>query len=64
MDVLRAWAQSDPAVVQLLWILALVLATLLLWLFFMCFGWRRSSSSSLERYLAGRWAWCRRFGGL
>lgn len=56
MNVLRAWAVSDPAVAQLLWILALVLATLLLWLFFVCFGWRRSSSASLERYLAGRFA--------
>lgn len=57
MDILRAWAENDPAVAQLLWILALVLATLLLWLFFVCFVWRRSSSPSLERYLAGRWAW-------
>lgn len=56
MDVLRAWAVNDPAVAQLLWILALVLATLLLWLFFFCFSWKRNASPSLERYLAGRWA--------
>lgn len=56
MDVLRPWAVNDPAVAQLLWILALVLATLLLWLFFFCFSWKRNASPSLERYLAGRWA--------
>jgi len=57
MDVLTAWAVSNPAVARLLWVLLLVMATFLVWLFFFCcYSWNRSSSSSLERYLAGRWA--------
>ncbi|CAB1428370.1 unnamed protein product [Pleuronectes platessa] len=53
MDLLTAWAATDPAVARLLWVLALVLATLLVWLlFFCCYGWNQSSSSSLEKYLA------------
>lgn len=55
-DVLSAWAVTNPAMAQLLWVIVLVLATLLLWLFFSCYSWKRSASPSLERYLAGRWA--------
>lgn len=56
MDVLAAWAVTNPAVARVLWVLVLVLATLLLWLFFFCcYSWNHnSSSSSLEKYLAGR----------
>ena len=57
MDILTAWAVTNPAVARLLWVLALVLATLLVWLFFFCcYSWNQSSSPSLERYLAGRCA--------
>lgn len=57
MDILTAWAVTNPAVARLLWVLVLVLATLLVWLFFFCcYSWNQSSSPSLERYLAGRWA--------
>lgn len=57
MDILTAWAVTNPAVARLLWVLALVLATLLVWLFFFCcYSWNQSSSPSMERYLAGRWA--------
>ncbi|XP_071356207.1 plectin a isoform X2 [Trachinotus anak] len=53
MDILTAWAVTNPAVARLLWVLALVLATLLVWLFFFCcYSWNQSSSPSLERYLA------------
>ncbi|XP_069372539.1 plectin a isoform X32 [Paralichthys olivaceus] len=51
MDLLTA--VTNPAVARLLWVLALVLATLLVWLlFFCCYSWNQSSSSSLEKYLA------------
>ena len=57
MDILTAWAVTNPAVARLLWVLVLVLATLLVWLFFFCcYSWNQSSSPSLERYLAGRCA--------
>lgn len=57
MDTLAAWAITNPAVARLLWVLVLVLATLLIWLlFFCCYSRNQSSSTSLERYLAGRWA--------
>lgn len=57
MDILTAWAATDPAVARLLWVLVLVLATLLVWLFFFCcYSWNQRSSPSLERYLAGRLA--------
>ncbi|XP_054619674.1 plectin a isoform X4 [Dunckerocampus dactyliophorus] len=54
MDMLTAWAVTNPAVARLLWILVLVLATLLVWCFsFCCYTWNQSSSSaSMERYLA------------
>ncbi|XP_068189846.1 uncharacterized protein [Antennarius striatus] len=53
MDILSAWADADPAVAGLLWVLALVLATLLVWLLFCsCHSWNQSSSPSLEKYLA------------
>ncbi|XP_044027507.1 plectin a isoform X6 [Siniperca chuatsi] len=53
MDILTAWAVTNPAVARLLWVLVLVLATLLVWLFFFCcYSWNQNSSSSLERYLA------------
>ncbi|XP_027142352.1 plectin a isoform X4 [Larimichthys crocea] len=53
MDLLTAWVVTNPAVARLLWVLALVLATLLVWLFFFCcYSWNQSSSPSLERYLA------------
>ncbi|XP_054874026.1 plectin a isoform X34 [Amphiprion ocellaris] len=53
MDILTAWAATNPAVARLLWVLALVLATFLVWLFFFCcYSWNQSSSPSLERYLA------------
>ncbi|KAG7500008.1 hypothetical protein JOB18_005824 [Solea senegalensis] len=53
MDVLAAWAATNPAVARLLWVLVLVLATLLVWLFFFCcYSWNQSSSPSLEKYLA------------
>ncbi|KAG8004859.1 hypothetical protein GBF38_010671 [Nibea albiflora] len=53
MDILTAWVVTNPAVARLLWVLALVLATLLVWLFFFCcYSWNQSSSPSLERYLA------------
>ncbi|KAM4538788.1 plectin a isoform 3-T3 [Odontesthes bonariensis] len=52
MDVLTAWAASDPAAARLLWVVLLVAATFLVWLFFCCYSWNHSSSSSLERYLA------------
>lgn len=55
MDVLTAWAVTHPAMARLLWVLVLILATLLLWLFFFCYSWNQRTSSSLERYLAGRW---------
>ncbi|XP_067346971.1 plectin a isoform X6 [Channa argus] len=52
MDVLTAWAVTNPAVARLLWVLLLVLATLLVWVFFCCcYSWNQSSSPSLERYL-------------
>ncbi|XP_037119551.1 plectin a isoform X4 [Syngnathus acus] len=53
MDTLTAWVATDPALVRILWILALVLATLLVWFFsFCCYTWNRdSSSASMERYL-------------
>lgn len=55
MDVLTAWAVTNPAVARLLWVLVLVLATLLLWFFFFCcYSWNHSASPSMERYLAGR----------
>lgn len=55
MDVLTVWADVNPAVARLLWVLVLVLATLLVWLFFFCcYSWNQRSSPSLERYLAGR----------
>lgn len=57
MDILTAWAVTNPAAARLLWVLVLVLATLLVWLFFFCcYSWNQRSSPSLERYLAGRWA--------
>ncbi|MEQ2186546.1 hypothetical protein GOODEAATRI_029675 [Goodea atripinnis] len=56
MDLLMFWAVTDPAVARLLWVLLLVVATFLIWLFFCCYSWNQSSSPSLERYLAGRWA--------
>lgn len=57
MDILTAWAVTNPSAARLLWVLALVLATLLVWLlFFCCYSWNQRSSPSLERYLAGRWA--------
>lgn len=57
MDISTTWAASNPAVARLLWVLGLVLATLLVWfLSFCCYSWNHSSSPSLERYLAGRWA--------
>ncbi len=57
MDILTTWAVTNPAVARLLWVVALVLATLLVWLFFFCcYSWNQSSSPSLERYLAGMWA--------
>ncbi|MEQ2201823.1 hypothetical protein XENOCAPTIV_018745, partial [Xenoophorus captivus] len=56
MDLLMSWAVTDPAVARLLWVLLLVVATYLIWLFFCCYSWNQSSSPSLERYLAGRWA--------
>ncbi|XP_055368808.1 plectin a isoform X7 [Betta splendens] len=53
MDILTAWALTNPAAARLLWVLLLVLATLLVWLvFFGCYRWNQSSSPSLERYLA------------
>ncbi|KAI9514420.1 hypothetical protein NQZ68_033538 [Dissostichus eleginoides] len=53
MDVLTAWAATNPAVARLLWVLVLVLATLLVWLFFFCcYSWNQRSSPSMERYLA------------
>ncbi|XP_026155340.1 plectin a isoform X1 [Mastacembelus armatus] len=53
MDLLTYWADTNPAVARLLWVLLLVLATLLVWLFFFCcYSWNQSSSPSLERYLA------------
>ncbi|XP_023250604.1 uncharacterized protein LOC111645588 [Seriola lalandi dorsalis] len=53
MDIMTAWAVTNPAVARLLWVLLLVLATLLVWLFFFCcYSWNQSSSPSLERYLA------------
>ncbi|XP_060916486.1 plectin a isoform X3 [Labrus mixtus] len=53
MDILTAWAITNPAAARLLWVLLLVLATLLVWLFFFCcYSWNQSSSPSLERYLA------------
>ncbi|KAK5854659.1 hypothetical protein PBY51_004836 [Eleginops maclovinus] len=53
MDALTAWAIANPAVARLLWVLVLVLATLLVWLFFFCcYSWNQRSSPSLERYLA------------
>ncbi|CAJ1082779.1 LOW QUALITY PROTEIN: plectin a [Xyrichtys novacula] len=52
MDILTVWAVTNPAVARLLWVLLLVLATLLVWLFFFCcYSWNQSSSPSLERYL-------------
>ncbi|KAK2830685.1 hypothetical protein Q5P01_018616 [Channa striata] len=55
MDVLTSWAVTNPAVARLLWVLLLVLATLLVWVFFWCcYSWNQSSSPSLERYLEGR----------
>lgn len=56
MDALTSWAVTNPAVAQFLWVIALVLATLLLWLLFFCYNWKHRASPSLERYLAGRWA--------
>lgn len=53
MDILTTWAVTNPAVARLLWVLVLVLATFLVWLFFFCcYSWNQSSSPSLERYLA------------
>ncbi|KAM6974051.1 plectin a isoform 2-T2 [Tautogolabrus adspersus] len=53
MDILTVWAITNPAAARLLWVLLLVLATLLVWLFFFCcYSWNQSSSPSLERYLA------------
>ncbi|KAM8840850.1 uncharacterized protein AB9W97_001443 [Spinachia spinachia] len=53
MDVLTAWAATNPSVARLLWVLVLVLATLLIWLFFCCcYSWNQTSSPSLEQYLA------------
>ncbi|KAK7898496.1 hypothetical protein WMY93_019349 [Mugilogobius chulae] len=53
MDILAAWDEVNPAVARLLWVLALVLATLTVWLFFFCcYGWNQGSSLSMERYLA------------
>uniref|UniRef100_UPI003AAC7685 plectin a isoform X1 n=1 Tax=Centroberyx gerrardi TaxID=166262 RepID=UPI003AAC7685 len=53
MDTLTAWALTNPAAARLLWVLVLVLATLLVWLFFFCCYTRNHSSSpSMERYLA------------
>ena len=55
VDVLMAWAATNPAVTRLLWVLVLVLATLLVWaLFFCCYARSRGSSPALERYLEGR----------
>lgn len=56
MDPLTSWVANDPAVVRVLWILALVLAPLLVWFFsFCCYTWNHgSSSASMERYLEGR----------
>ncbi|CAL8298884.1 unnamed protein product [Lota lota] len=52
MDMLMAWAATNPAVTRLLWVLVLVVATLLIWaLFFCCYARSRSSSPALERYL-------------
>lgn len=56
MDVLTSWATTNPVVARLLWVLLLVVATFLVWLFFFCcYSWNQNSSASLERYLAGRW---------
>ncbi|KAM7373522.1 hypothetical protein PAMP_008367 [Pampus punctatissimus] len=53
MDILTAWAVTNPAVVRILWVLVLVLATLLVWFFFFCcYTWNQRSLPSLERYLA------------
>ncbi|XP_068603729.1 epiplakin [Brachionichthys hirsutus] len=54
MDILSAWAVTDPpAVARLLWVLALVLPTLLVWLLFCsCHSWNQISSPSMEKYLA------------
>ncbi|KAM7384661.1 hypothetical protein PAMA_011828 [Pampus argenteus] len=54
MDILTAWAATNPAVLRILWVLVLVLATLLVWFFFFCcYIWNQRSSPSLETYLAG-----------
>ena len=55
VDVLLAWAATNPAVTRLLWVLVLVVATLVVWaLFFCCYARSRGSSPALERYLEGR----------
>ena len=57
MDILTAWVVTNPALDRLLWVLVLVLATVLVWLFFFCcYSWNQSAAPSMERYLAGRWA--------
>lgn len=52
MDVLQDWALEYPALARLLWVIVLVLATVLVWSLFFCWG-SQSSTSPLERYLSG-----------
>ncbi|XP_034154496.2 plectin a isoform X3 [Pangasianodon hypophthalmus] len=52
MNALHDWVLAYPAPARLLWVLALVLATLLVWSLFFCCWENRSSVSPLERYLS------------
>ncbi|XP_063041156.1 E3 ubiquitin-protein ligase ZFP91-like [Engraulis encrasicolus] len=57
MDTLRDWSESQPGLARVLWVEALVAATLLVWLLFFCCYRRHGnagtgSTPSLESYLA------------
>ncbi|XP_053347946.1 plectin a isoform X1 [Clarias gariepinus] len=52
MDALHDWVLTYPAPARLVWVLALVLATLLVWSLFFCCWETRNSVSPLERYLS------------
>ncbi|TSK31513.1 Plectin [Bagarius yarrelli] len=52
MDAFHDWVLAYPAPARLVWVLALVLATLLVWSLFFCCWETRSSVSPLERYLS------------
>ncbi|XP_060753468.1 plectin a isoform X3 [Tachysurus vachellii] len=52
MDALHDWVLAYPAPARMAWVLALVLATLLVWSLFFCCWENRSSVSPLERYLS------------